>query len=90
MKLFTIQDTKSERFSNPTAAPSVQSFTRDIAMTLRNPPSQPSAFHEHPGDFKLYCVGDFDESTGIIETFRVAEYLGTAAEFMPSPVASAA
>ena len=90
MKLFTVLDTKSEHYAHPTSAPSVAAFTRDVGMTLRNPPQQPSSFHEHPQDFKLFHVGSFDETTGLLVPLEQPVYLGTAAEFLPSPVASAA
>ena len=89
MKLFTILDSKAEHFANPVCAPSIPAFLRDVAMTLRNPPQNPSAFHEHPADYKLYCVGEFSVQTGLLVGLDIPQYLGTAAEHI-SPVASAA
>jgi hypothetical protein len=89
MKLFTVYDSKAEHFANPVAAPSIASFTRDVGMTLKNPPNQPSAFHEHPHDYRLYCVGEFDEAKGILLPSDQPEYLGTAGDYL-QPVASAA
>lgn len=89
MKLFTIFDTKAEHYANPVVAPSIAAFTRDVGMTLRNPPQQPSAFHEHPKDYKLFCIGEFDEVSGNLIPNAQPEYLGTASEYA-SPVASAA
>jgi len=88
MKLFTVYNSKAEHFANPVAAPSISAFTRDVGMTLRNPPQQPSAFHEHPLDYALYCVGEFDEEKGILIPSDKREYLGTAADYL-LPVASA-
>nr|QJB20608.1 MAG: nonstructural protein [Microvirus sp.] len=89
MKLFTICDTAADHYANPTASPSIPAFTRDVAMALKNPPQNPSAFHENPKDFKLYCIGDYDTSTGVITPIDPPQYLGNAEEFA-SPVASAA
>lgn len=89
MKLFTVLDTKADHFAPPTSSHSVAAFTRDVGMALRNPPQQPSAFHENPQDFKLFCIGEFDTSTGVITPYETIQYLGIASEFA-SPVASAA
>lgn len=89
MKIFTILDLKADVFSNPTVSPSVAAFVRDVAMTLKSPPPQPSAFHEHPQDFKLYCAGEFNTDTGIITPNEPLEFIGSASDFV-SPVASAA
>lgn len=91
MKIFTIFDMSADTFANPTFAPSVAAFERDVAMALKNPPAQPTAFHTYPDQFKLFYLGEFNSDTGVIVGFDFPQEIGRASDLLnSSPVASAA
>jgi hypothetical protein len=63
--LYSTYDRASERFGPPFLAPhsgvAIRGFTDAVTNPERN-----SDISNHPDDFDLFHVGDFDSSTGII------------------------
>ena len=61
LRLFSVYDTKADAFNTPFACPTNGIAIRHFSDMANNPESSIS---RHPGDYKLFCVGDFDDSTG--------------------------
>lgn len=61
MQLFSIYDTKAEKFGFPFQAPSKGAAVRQIAVEMNG---QKNVLTQYPQDFELYAVEEFDEKTG--------------------------
>lgn len=76
MKLFTLHDKAIGTYSNPVAIPS----NRDAIESLRASVADPNSAHsKHAPDFTLYCIGEFDQFTGVIKTYAEKELVTHAA-----------
>lgn len=62
VKAYTIFDTKSLTYSNPFYAPTHGAAIRITSDAAHDGNSQLS---RHPADFILYCVGEYDDNSGI-------------------------
>lgn len=90
MKLFSIRDIKSERYAPPTHSENEATFLRDITKALSNPPSTPSPFFDHPEDFQLYEIGEYDLETGILIPLAPHKSLGMASDYRRAAASTAA
>ena len=61
MELFSIYDTKAQKFGFPFQAPSKGAAVRQIAVEMNG---QKNVLTQYPQDFELYAVEEFDEKTG--------------------------
>lgn len=65
LRIFTIWDIKAENFSNPffmsTAGEAIRAF-KDLVNDGN------TTVGRHPGDYRLMCIGTWDNSTGTITT----------------------
>jgi len=64
-KLYFIYDSKSETFTAPTVNPARGQALRSFSDAV-NSKDQPSVLSQHPADFTLYEIGDFNPYTGDI------------------------
>lgn len=82
VKAFSILDTKSDTFAPPfffsTTGQAVRAF-KDLANDDR------SAVNRHPGDYRLFCIGTFDDSIGRLLPLDQVEPLGYAADYRDLP-----
>lgn len=72
MKIFTIRDSKSDIYNSPFYARTHGEAERHF-VTLCNDPE--SMVYKFKDDFDLYCLGDWDEINGVIETKETPEHL---------------
>ncbi|UIB81452.1 nonstructural protein [Flyfo microvirus Tbat2_130] len=64
MKIFSLYDTAIQSHStNPFFQPSSAAAVRAIKGEMQNPESM---LAKHPGDFELWCLGEYDEQKGTI------------------------
>jgi len=81
-KAFSILDTKADLFSPPfffaTTGQAVRAF-KDLANDGQ------SSISRHPGDYRLFCVGTFDDSTGRVSPLDQVEPLGYATDYRDLP-----
>lgn len=63
LKAFSVFDVKVDAFMPPFFQPTNGSALRHFADAVNDPQSQLS---RHPEDYKLCCVGEFDDATGLI------------------------
>lgn len=61
--LYSIYDKKAEMYSEPKPAPTDGVFTRMVTDMLREGNNQ---IANHPEDFEILCVGEWNEITGDI------------------------
>lgn len=78
----SLLDTKAGIFSPPHLFRTKADFIRSIQTEAKNPQSM---LHQHPGDYDLYIVGDWHESTAIDVTERIEtpERLGSVLDLCP-------
>lgn len=62
-KVFAIKDEKAEAFMAPFTMPAVGMALRAFSDLVND---GSSAVSKHPGDYKLYQVGIFDDFSGIL------------------------
>lgn len=82
-KLYALRDDASDSFLNPASFPTDEAAMRDLAMMVSSSPSSTLAFA--PGDYRLFRVGSFDSSTGLITPTVPAVLICTASSLLPSP-----
>lgn len=78
MKLFAVKDMKAQMFLEPRFQRSIADALRGWEVISNEGESMISRF---PNDFRLYCLADFDSSTGRISIFDDPQDLGSAADF---------
>jgi len=72
VKAYTIYDTKSLTYSNPFYAPTHGAAIRIVTDATQDNNSQ---LARHPADFILYCVGEFDDNSGIFMPIDPREHV---------------
>ncbi len=76
--VFSTYDSKSEIFHTPmflkTRAEAIRAFSDEA-----NRPD--SAIFKHPGDYTLFCLGEFDLESGLITPLTTPSSLGLAIEY---------
>lgn len=62
--LYTVHDAKAEMYQVPWVERNDHTATRAFAINVNN--SDSHMFH-NPGDYTLFCIGNYDDETGLIE-----------------------
>jgi len=82
LKAFSILDIKSDTFAAPfffsTTGQAVRAF-KDLANDER------SSVHRHPGDYRLFCIGSFEDQVGQLSRLDTIEPLGYASDYRDLP-----
>ena len=82
LKLYTIYDMKVQAYLRLFPLRSHGEALRVFADMANDSNSQ---IGQHPEDYILYCVGEFDDARGIITALDVHELLGKAVEYVTPP-----
>lgn len=77
MRVFSVYDVKAEMFSPPWVMGTIGEATRAF-QDLANDAN--SSVSKHPGDFKLCCLGEFDNVTGVLVPAQI-DSLGFASDY---------
>lgn len=78
LKIFTAYDSKVEAYLQPFFMRSRGDAIRAWTDLANNPEH---AFHKHAGDYTLFEIGEYDDLTGQMLTWKAFTNLGTALEF---------
>lgn len=62
MMLYSLKDCKAASFNLPFAKVNDQLAVRDVRIAVNSPERSPLS--ACPEDFELWCLGDFNETTG--------------------------
>lgn len=81
-KMFSVYDCKAEAYLPPFFMRSTGEALRGF-IEIVNDASH--AFSRHPGDYTLFELGEFEDTTGQFELFNVKKNLGTALEHKRKP-----
>lgn len=69
LKIFSVKDNKAESFGTPFFQPSVVQAVR-IFSTEINRAAADNLLYQHPKDFDLHELGEFDEQSGDLSTHK--------------------
>lgn len=77
-KVFGIFDVKAKNYGQPF-------FMSHSGLALRSfsdlVEDQKSTLNKHPADFKLYCLGEYDDCSGAFKSIN-PEFLANASDFI--------
>jgi hypothetical protein len=75
-KVYSIYDEKVRAFASPFFMPNDAVALRAFADNVNK---EDSSIHEHPEDYTLFCLGNFDDQTGEISSEKKS--LGNGVQF---------
>ena len=75
LQIFSIFDDKARTFATPFFMANEQMALRAFNDLTADPNTTIS---RNPTDYKLYSIGEFDDSTGFIDKKEIPEYITTA------------
>lgn len=78
LKIFSVYDSKVEAYLPPHTLRSTGEALRVFAELSNNPEVE---FCKHPGDYTLFELGEWDETTGLIALYEAKRNLGLARDF---------
>ena len=78
LKMFSILDTKSDTFLSPFFFSTAGQATRAFKDLVNDPNTTIS---RHPGDYRLFIIGLFDDSKGLVTPLETIEPLGYATDY---------
>lgn len=80
-KIYSVKDAKAEVFNTPfyqsTHGEAERSFTRLVQ-------DEKSIISQFPDDYDLYCLGEFDDRTGLIATLDTPLHVAKANNMLQS------
>lgn len=79
-RIYAIYDSKATQYAPPFFVNNDEVAKRTLCHTFANVGCCPLT--EYPGDFSLFCIGEFDEDTGDIAGLGCKENLGTVLEII--------
>lgn len=79
---YSVQDIKSGRFNAPFF---VQSHAEALRMFDQNCKNPETLWNKYPSDFSIFLVGQFDDTTGHLETKELPLFLASALDYVPTP-----
>ena len=69
-KVISVRDRVADGFANPgfyvSAGAAIRSFSDEVQRVPE--PGRPNPLYDHPADFDLYLLGEYDDETGSFET----------------------
>lgn len=77
-KIYSVYDSKAEAWIEPQISKNNATAIRSWFKTL----SSDNVFSQHPADFTLFCIGEWDEFTGVIKPLEAKQPLMTALEVL--------
>lgn len=78
-KIYVIHDVVSDAFMSPFYSPQDGSAVRAVVTQLRDPNSM---LAQHPADYSLYRIGEFDDQLGVITAVDPIHLVGRVSSFL--------
>jgi hypothetical protein len=87
LEIFSVFDRKAKAFIPPFFLPNRNMALRVFTDSVNDPEHQ---FHAHPEDYSLFHLGDFDQESGLIDSFSSIDLVANAMNVVNSnpPVTS--
>lgn len=86
LRMFAVYDSKALAFLQPFFSNSNGSAIRAFEDAVQDPKTP---FFKHPGDYQLYELAGFDDSTGAVSPVHPTKLLCNGADFVPARRAAA-
>jgi len=77
LQAMAVYDEKASLFGHPFFSVTVGQGVRVFTDYVRDPQS---SIHKHPEDFKLYCIGQYDDEAGELVAEMPPRFIVTAQE----------
>lgn len=77
MNIYAVKDTKAGLFNAPFFQTNNVTALRTFALEV-NRADPNNVLYNNPEDFELYCLGEFDNETGVIKPESKPNIIGTA------------
>lgn len=81
VRVFSVYDEKSKAFGELGCCIHDGQAMRSFGDQISNPQSPLS---KHPDDYKLYCLGEYDDNSGALVSFPQPEFLVAGSTFKQS------
>ena len=78
LKIYSVHDSKAEAFLAPFNAPTAGVAIRMWEAACKDPEH---TFHQHAGDYTLFEIGEFDQTSGQVTGYAVLINLGIALQY---------
>jgi hypothetical protein len=78
-QMFTIYDEKAKAYITPFFQPNEAVAVRSFRTMVNDKTHQ---FGQHPSDYTLFVIGDFDIATGEFDKFEAKRSVGNGTEFV--------
>lgn len=82
LRAYTLHDVKALNYSPPFYQPNDNLAKRAVSDLVNDANTTPG---RHPSDFKVYCVGTFDDATGKFTPLDIAEHIVDCIAFAAKP-----
>lgn len=79
MLIFSVYDEKAQSYASPVFLAHKGLAIREFSDVCRD---KNSSIYKHASDYKVYCLGEFDNVSGIIKSNVVPEFICSAVEFL--------
>lgn len=80
LQIYSIYDSKVGAFVTPVFLRSRGEAIRSIVEAVNNPAPN-NNIEKYPADYTLFHLGEFDDETGLVQSFETPVSLGVAQEF---------
>ena len=78
-KVYAMYDVKANFYHPPIVLANDEVLKRAIISQYKDSDNQVSQF---PEDFKIYCIGDYDDNSGVIKPLSPIRHVTTVAELI--------
>jgi len=68
LEVFTIYDTKTSSYGEPTLAPNHLSLIREVTNMMSDPSQSKNPFFRNAEDYQIFRIGTYSRKTGLITT----------------------
>lgn len=83
LKLYSVYDEKTQLYHPPNFCHNAGHATRMFTQLFKDPTC---VFNQFPVDFRIYEIGEFNDETGAIKTYRKPTAICTGLDLIPNPV----
>lgn len=81
VNVYAIYDSKVQAFLQPWYAQNHATACRNLELACRDPKS---GFVQFPVDYTLFCIGEYDDQSGVISPHQLHQNLGNMQQFLPA------
>lgn len=78
-KIFSLFDKKAGAYMHPFNFHNKAQALRAVEDNMRD---EKSAIARHPADYSLYCVGEWNETSGILTAYKTPDFIEEAVNFL--------